>query len=285
MRNKETFGLLKSADEIRVALDTDGDRVGGLLNENDPLPVGEGEPAFDYRQHMRQLIAQLDRAEKAAVASEDDHAGQLIRVSRTQSERNEIVRTHVDKLVATRQGLEGLYRRGGFELASLAGDTPRAPAELLEQLEQTVKLLRQPAVELRELRMRGFDVDLETVASELEAGMPDLRSIVDRLAKRRKQAEGLFLAKREARKVFRRTILWVGRATEGLFHLAGESELADRIRKSTRRPLRPSEEEPVSEDEPAEESASADESGSESGTAQGSLPAVPASEPRATASA
>ena len=70
-----------------------------------------------------------------------------------------------------------------------------------------------------------------------------------------KEAEGTLLAKREAVDVLRRTVIWVGRTTEGQFHLAGEDELAERIRTSTRRPIRSSErtEEPAP-DSPASES-------------------------------
>jgi hypothetical protein len=38
--------------------------------------------------------------------------------------------------------------------------------------------------------------------------------------------------------------LWVGRTLEGLFHLAGLHELAERVRPSTRRPGRRAEEDP-----------------------------------------
>ena len=62
MRSQETYTLMQSAREIKVAIDADGDQVDGLLNEQHPLPVEEGEPAFDYQQHMRHLSRHLDVA-------------------------------------------------------------------------------------------------------------------------------------------------------------------------------------------------------------------------------
>jgi hypothetical protein len=242
MRTQETFGLLQSAKEIRVAIDSDGDRVGGLLNEQHPLPVEEGEPAFDYRKHMQHLKHQLNLAADDVAASEDDLVAEQIRISRLQSDRDDLVTVNYDNLVAARQGLESLYKRGGFELAHVAGKTPEVPDQLVEQLGQTVKLFRQPAVEPRSLKVEGFSVDLGAVADGLETGAVELRGVLDGLEGARKTAEGLLVIKRKKIEVLRRTILWVGRTTEGLFHLAGEDDLADRIRTSTRRPLRPSEE-------------------------------------------
>ena len=63
-------------------------------------------------------------------------------------------------------------------------------------------------------------------------------------------AEGTLVIKRKAIEVLRRTLLWVGRTAEGLFHLADESELAERIRTFTRRPLRRSEESASEESTP-----------------------------------
>ena len=241
MRSKEAASLFKAAKEIRVAVLTDGDRIGELLNEQNPLPVVEGEPVFDYCKHMQHLVHQLDQATDEVVGAEDAHSARLIRLSRFQGERNASVDVHYGKLVTARDGLESLYKRGGFELGFLSGDTPRVPEQLYEQLVQTVKLLREPVVEPRRLKARGFSVDLGTVATDLETDMPALRTAIDRADEARKQAEGSLVAKRKALVKLRRTILWVGRTAEGLFHLAGEDDLAERIRSSTRRPLRPSE--------------------------------------------
>ncbi len=243
------FSLMQSAKEIRVALETDGDRIGGLLNEVNPLPVDDGEPAFDYRRHLQHLVLQMGSAVDRAVEAEDSHGNSLIRVSRLRDERNVVLDDSFDKLVAARQGLESLYPRGGFELANVSGDTPRVPARLVEQLTQTVKVLRQPPVQPRTYKVEGFSVDLDAVANDLETGQQELRAAIDLLDGGRKEAEGTLLDKREAIDELRRTILWVGRTSEGLFHLAGESGLADRIRSSTRRPARPSEEAATPSDE------------------------------------
>ena len=242
MRGQETFFLLRAAKEIRVALDTDGDRIGERINEQFPLPVGEGEPDFDYRLHIRHLVLQLDSAVEKTTAAEDEHSIRLIRVSRSKDERDEVTSANLGKLVAARQGLESLYPEGGFELAFVSGTTPREPDRLLEQLVQTVKLLKKPAVELRQLKVAGFQVDLGDLATDLESGQTEVRDALDSLDVARKEAEGTLVVKNKATGELRRIVLWVSRTAEGLFHLAGESDLAGRIRSSTRRPRRPSEE-------------------------------------------
>ncbi len=145
---------------------------------------------------------------------------------------------------------------------------------LLAQLAQSVTLLNDPAVEPRTLKVAGFNIDYSTVAGDLESGRLDLRSTIDQLDEESKRAEGTMLARREAIEELRSTVIWAGRSAEGLFERAGEHELAKRIRTSTRRPLRPSEEEAAKEKAAAEEQAS-DEASSTSDSAV----EEPASEP------
>ncbi len=254
MINEGTLSLLRSADEIKVAIDTDGDRIGELLNQQHSLPPVDGEPAFDYRKHMQHLVLQLDTAADEALVAENTYHDQGIRVSRLLNERDESVAVSYDKLVAARQGLGSVYKRGSFELAHVSGNTPRVPDRLSLQLGRTIELLRQPAVQLRGLKIEGFNVDFGAMAGDLESGKKELDAVVERLKQARKVAEGLLLIKGDKVDVLHRTVLYVGRTTEGLFHLAGEPELAARIRSSTRRPLRPSEK----EEEPSAEEPSPD---------------------------
>jgi hypothetical protein len=251
MRTQETFALLQAAEEIRVALAIDGERIGGLLNERYPPPVLDGEPLFDHPKQMQHLLHELDSSQSALAAAEDGYMSQQVVVSRLQSDRDEAVGASYGKLVAVRQSLDGLHgTKAGFELALASGDTPRSADRLLEQLAQSVNLLRQPAVAPRDPRVAGINVDPAAVAADLESAMAPLRDVAGRLREARKRTEVLLVAKRKAIAELRRTILWAGRSAEGLFHRAGESELAERIRSSTRRPLRPSEEVPPEETSP-----------------------------------
>ncbi len=259
MRTQETFSLITSAKEIGVALDTDGDRIGGMLNEQNPLPAVEGGSTFDYRQHMQSLQLQLDEATGVVVDAEDEHAARLIRLARQQTEREQVAKISYDKMVIERQGLETYYPRGSFELAFLKGKTPRTPERLHEQMVQTVKLLNNPAVVPRAPKSTSFSVDLEKAAQNLEPEVPALRGAIDGYDRASKEAEGSLVAKQKAILQLRRTIVWVGRTTEGLFYLAGEDELAKRIRKSTRRPLRPSEK-PAAEPEATSEASASEAS-------------------------
>lgn len=133
----------------------------------------------------------------------------------------------------------------------------------------------------RQLKVDGFTIDYAAVADDLESGMVELRGGVERLARARKRLEGAILTKRESIDVFRSTLIWAGRSSEGLFHRAGEPELARRIRSSTRRPLRPSEQ-PEDGDEPSPATALSSAASQASPTA--TQPVSGSDEPSPTAS-
>ncbi len=243
MRTQAAFALLLGAKEIRVALIAAGLRIAALLTEKYPPPVVDGQPLFDYGKQVQHLIHGLETAESDVVGAEDAHMRQEVVVSRLRTERDRKVEHNHGKLVAARQGLDGLQgAKGGFETAFVSGTAPRSPNRLLDQLAQSVTLLNDPAVEPRTLKVAGFAVDYASVAADLESGRLDLQGTVDRLDEELKLAEGTMLARRQAIDELRSTVIWAGRSAEGLFTRAGEDELAKRVRSSTSRPPRPSEE-------------------------------------------
>ena len=259
MRTQAAFGLVQTAREIRVALVSAGERVIGLLTRKYPPPEIDGEPLFDYGKQVEHLKHELDSAESKVIAAEDEHMRKDVVVSRLRTERDEIVDANHDKLAAARQGLDGAHGdKAGFETAFVSGKTPRNPRKLEGQLEQSAKLLREPAVEPRKLRIAGFDVDYSTVADDLDAGRLEVRDVADRLDLANKEAEGTMLARREAIDELQSTVIWAGRSAEGLFHRAGEHELAKRVRSSTARPPRPSEQASGDEEPPADDSEAKD---------------------------
>ncbi len=67
--------------------------------------------------------------------------------------------------------------------------------------------------------------------------MPGVQTAAE-IDRARKEAEVTRKAKNDAIDQFDSVFLWVGRALESYFHLAGRHELAERVRPSTRRPGR-----------------------------------------------
>lgn len=272
MITQAAFALLQSAKDIRVALVAAGLRIADLLTEQNPPPIVDGEPLFCYHKQVQHLIHELKTSEGSVLAAEEAHMKQEVRVSRLRTERNEKVKENYDKLVAARQGLDGLQgAKGGFETVYVSGTAPKQPDRLLEQLAQSVTLLNDPAVEPRKLKIAGFSVDYSLVAEDLETGRVDLLGIIERLDSEVKLAEGTMLTRRETIEGLKSTVIWAGRSAEGLFHRAGEDELAKRIRSSTSRPQRPSEK---AAQEKADGEASTDDSPADDPTT-----GEPASEP------
>ncbi len=243
MRSQTAFALLKSAKEIRIALDANGSQIAAALTKKYPPLIVDEQPLIDYSRQIQHLVHDLRTAETQVLETEDAHMKQEVRVSRLRTERDESTLTNYDKLVAARQGLDGLQGdKGSFETVFVAGRAPRQAERLLDQLAQSVALLDDPPVALRNPKIAGFGIDPAAMARDLEAGMAELSAIVDRLDAENKLTESTMLARRDAIAELSSTVIWAGRTAEGFFQRANELELAKRIRTSTRRPLRPSEE-------------------------------------------
>ncbi len=243
MRTTKASALLKGAKDIRVALTASGPNVVDRLGLKYPPPEVDGQPLVDYGRQVQHLIHELEVAEASVVAAEDAHMKEEVRLSRVRTERDQKADRSYEKLLAARQGFDGLQgAKGGFEAIFVSGSSPRLPRKLLEQMSQSVTLLDDPAVEPRDLKVAGFKVDYSEVAADLESDKLELSVAIDRLDEQIKHTEITMLARQAALDELRSTVIWAGRSAEGLFERAGEHELAKRIRASTRRPLRPSEE-------------------------------------------
>ncbi len=125
-----------------------------------------------------------------------------------------------------------------FKLAATSGNTPQGPTALPEQVDQTVKLLRNPEAETPSVKIGGVDVSFETMADDLESDLGRYRSSRADLERRRKEGDATRLATNQAIEAFDRVFPWVASNLEGTFRLVGERDLANRIRTSIRRASR-----------------------------------------------
>ena len=177
------------------------------------------------------------------------HLGQLAVIVDLQKRRDRLQLALFGRYYQARHTLESLFgRQRGFEVLAVDGDTPRDPTGLINQVRSTSTFLQEPKVEGLTVELAGVSVDLPTMGSQLTSDADDLEGVLTELDRERKKAETTRKAKNDAIAEFDRRYLWVGRALETYFHLAGMHELAERVRPSTRRPGRRAADEDVDPD-------------------------------------
>ena len=240
MRRVDVTRRLTSVSEVRAATRAHRDQVGRQLDERPALP-SEGAYSEAYFNHMD---SELARVEQDLVTAEDVHVRKQIQISQAQQESEELASIVYDKQTSARQILVGLYgSEHQFELAAVSGKTPQGPVTLPEQVDQTVKLLRNPEGPTPAVKIGGVEISFGAMADDLETELGRYRASRVELERRRKEGDATRLASNQAIEAFDQVFPWVASSLQGTFRLVGERELADRIRTLARRVSRRRDEE------------------------------------------
>jgi len=231
---------IQSVDEVQASLDTFGDGVVGKLDGSRPKSTSLViEPGFSYRALFQDVGARLASVKEDLVKAEDAHVRKLIQITDLKRESEGLTAGLYDEQVAVRRILEGLYGPDrGFEVAAIDGITPQELKRLSDQVDLTVKLLKEPEIELPPKKAAGVKVDFGTMAGSLETGLGEIVGVGGKLIRARKAAGQTVVVKQKATAGFDAVFPWAAQTVEGAFRMAGERDLADRIRTSRRRVTR-----------------------------------------------
>ena len=232
----------RSFSVVDAAFATQVDQAITILNRRyappgDDAPVNdEGGIIVDYAGVFGNLSTELRSAHQGMVAANTAHLAQLACIVALQERRTGLAKGLITRFLRVRHGLEGFFgARHGFPMLAVAGDTPRDPVGLVHQVRETVDFLQQPKVELPSLDLDGIQIDLVATAAQLGGEADLLDQVLVELDRARKDAEVTRQTKNDAIDLFDDIFLWVGRALESYFHLAGMHDLAARVRPSARR--------------------------------------------------
>ncbi len=227
----------QSVGEVRASLDTFGGGVAGKLDGSRPAPVTpESESGFDYRALFQDIDGRLASVQEKLVKAEDEQVRKQIRISDLRRESEELTGALYSEQVSVRRILEGLFGPDrGFEIAAIKGATPQELKPLSDQVDLTVKLLREPEIEVPTAKASGVEFDFPATADSLETGRGEIVRVGDELERARKAASQSVLRKQQVTAEFDAIFPWAAQTVEGIFRMAGERELADRIRTSRRR--------------------------------------------------
>ena len=233
MASKGVTDRQKSADSVIAASETHAARIGEALKRllASRTDARDGAPDFaDVTLGLgRVLTAQRDRL----IAADEANEAELADDAAERARRDEGAAALRAAAVTLREILIGVY---GTEFASsiLTGSTPEDPVVLSRFAGEVIRKLRDatppPA------RVAGASLDLARAATELG----DLTGALDEQLKHvqleARQAQATVVAKASAMAAYDATFTGVAGTLSGLLRLAGERELAARVRPSGRRP-------------------------------------------------
>ncbi len=256
--SKEVLQQLESSAEVEASVATHGPIVARKLDEIYARNQEEGQSAPDFLGTMTTLKDGLGASRQSLGEVDNRHVEQLRKIVGLRRERDQLIPSLYHHFAATRQTVEQLFGKGNsFEIAGIDGPTAQKPNKLLRQAAFAIQRFEQPELKLPAVEIEGFEIHPESVARGLRAKADRLEGVFGDLRVLRREAQESRKVKNRRLEEHQKTFLWTARALEGFYRLAGENELADLIRPSTRRPGRRAVDVEGEESEP-EESASED---------------------------
>ncbi len=255
LRIKVISNFLQAVQEVMDSLATFGGRIVEHLDERHPRvagPPAEGEVGWSYEAVFDHLRRDLQSMYERLSAAKDQHVRMLVRIDVLRSQSQGLAKRLYKAQVTVRRILGAAFDPGrSFQVAAASGETPRGFTELEEQAGQTVKILRQPEVEMGPIEVDGVEIDLGDMADGLENRLEEFRQVQKSRRRARKALAETKVVKDQAIDYCKGLLPGVSQTLEGYFRIAGEPELADRIRTSTSKATRRQREDEPETSEPA----------------------------------
>lgn len=245
MPSKQIIGRVKSAAIVSTATTVHAARVAQAveavlspyLEKNQKMPDVEG---------LTLLIGKWLTHTSATMASADEaHIHELSDDDPVRRARDEAHAALNDELVELREWMTGLFGARAVRALGFAADTPRDAAALSHFAGEVVKSLREKA--FPSPKRDGVSWSKAKEADKIEKLRGALEAALAEVNREVREAQGTLADKNVAIAAYDMAFSRASRALEGIFVLAGETVLAERVRPSTRRPGQTEEEAPAAE--------------------------------------
>ncbi len=243
-------------DLVLGAVQVQGPGIGGKLGEYLSPALHEGEELPDQKSTIELYGRRLRSFRDAMVETDADYLAQRAALADLQLESEVPTGRLKESILSLRSTCEGLLGQESLRSLGLDFNLAQEPKGVLRQGEIIRERLLSSDSELNPERWVKNPLVRVEMANELDLEIADLRIIVGRLTEQRKVVDTAKVRKDQAREEFDRQFIAIVRLLEATFRVAGETDLADRIRPTVRQLGR--------DDGQGEESAESEASDSES---------------------
>ncbi len=227
--------LIESAQAVEGSITHHGPIVAPILDRMFAEEFAALGLKPNFLAALMALRNRLAASRRELSAAEKRHIGVERRITGLVYDREDLFEELYDDYTWLRGGLENYT--GAFNTDVLAGfqaPTAQGSTKLLWQVRIAAQALSQPGLELPPLRFGAIEVNVRKAAGELTSKAAGFARLRRRLRQQRR--EGETIRKEKNRQVVRHRELFVPlcQTVEGYYRLAGEHELADKIRPSLR---------------------------------------------------
>lgn len=227
MASKQVTDRQKGANAVLAIFDAQGATLARAA-----CPVLGGDMQT-FQATLELLQSALKKSRDAMVQADAAHESELADDPSARDARDEAAAKLSEKLVELRSVLTGMYGEARAR-AVIVGQTPRDPVALERfagEVAQNLGTLSWP-----EPRFAGAGLDAAAVQQDLSGVRETLQGALTQVASEAPEAQETLSKKNQAIEEYDRIFTGVATSLAGLFTLAGEEELAEKVRPSTRRP-------------------------------------------------
>lgn len=242
MASKQVSDRKKSSTLVAAAAETHKDAIQDGAERLLKSHLKKGETMPDLRLVATLLARSLGALGDGMSKADDDHERELSDDAEPRDARDKVMLALYSKVVEVGEIIQGMYGHAAVRKCKLDGTTPRDGELLLQHAKTASGLLR--TVKFGEPRVKGAKIDGGDFADELDALAKEAKKALGDVAREIREAETTQVKKGATIAAFDAGFSSTAGLLSALLTVAGEKELASRVRPSTRRPGQLEEPEP-----------------------------------------
>lgn len=228
--SKTTSDQLKYSQAVETATAQHGE---ALATKVEKLVWGDQAPPVSFVLIVQALLALLQRAATALRDADARYIDELSDDDPSRVERDTAVAAIRALIGSVQNSVLGVFGEIYAGNVGLVGALEQRPDMLLRRANRIVRQLR--TVPAPAPMLDGATIDIEHVASRIEAAAARLASALEAVAQEKSEADAALVARDQAAAHWERVARLVGNFMVGLAEVAGEYGIAARIRPTTRR--------------------------------------------------
>ena len=226
--SKATTQRQKSATKVIASGRTHKDRIGESMTDRYGREAGSAAVLL-----VTKVTDDLEAKTTEMVRCDDAHEAELRDDPETRAMRDDASDKLYSRLVDTRGQLNAVCGADYTAKLGFSGDTPDDPVEV-SRLGKTV-VANLATVQAPEPKIPGYKMDTELWRKPLADLVEQAHGLVARVATEEREAEATLMEKRAAIEKYDGAFSSTANLVSTLLAMAGEKDLARRVRPSTRR--------------------------------------------------